>query len=83
MDLFRKRAALLLRTMSSNDATVDEYAKIHLDVTSAFMGLEDDMTPSATGRIQKRRRVVERAVWLEQWRQGATEVFNHDVMRRA
>ncbi len=83
MDSFKKQAALLLRTMASNDVTVAEYAEMHLDDTSAFMGLEDHMTPSATGRIRERRGAVRRAVWLEQWRQNATSAFDPDAMRRA
>ena len=83
MDSFKQQASLLLKSITSNGMTVAQYADVHVEDTSAFMGLEGHMTPSATCRIRERRRDVGRAVWLEQWRQNEAGIFDPDAMKQA
>eukprot|EP00584_Thalassiosira_punctigera_P012284 CAMPEP_0172563282 /NCGR_PEP_ID=MMETSP1067-20121228/100211_1 /TAXON_ID=265564 ORGANISM="Thalassiosira punctigera, Strain Tpunct2005C2" /NCGR_SAMPLE_ID=MMETSP1067 /ASSEMBLY_ACC=CAM_ASM_000444 /LENGTH=139 /DNA_ID=CAMNT_0013353697 /DNA_START=68 /DNA_END=483 /DNA_ORIENTATION=+ len=52
----------LLARIESSDITLAEYAEMNMGDTSAFMGLEDYLTPTTSDRIARRRQAVLEAV---------------------
>ncbi|MCP4746724.1 MAG: hypothetical protein GY874_11385 [Desulfobacteraceae bacterium] len=82
MNSFRHRIGSLIIEMTSGGITMAQYAESMIDDTSAFVGLEMYLSPSAAGLIKGRRRDVWAAVLSEQQRQRRVGIIDQDKMRR-
>jgi hypothetical protein len=79
MHSFGYKTALTVRTITST-MTMAEYAELHVKDTSAFLGLEKYFTDTSHQKIKDQRRVVRRAVFLEQQRQLRAGIYDPDEM---
>jgi hypothetical protein len=80
MDSFKDRVMFKLRAVKAKGMTVYQYAERNHEDTSAFMGLESYFTDTTSQKIKDQRRVVHRAVFLEQKRQLRAGIYDPDVM---
>ncbi len=55
MKSFRVDAACLLKSITSNGMTVAQYAKMQVNKTRAFLGLEDCLSTAARREVSKHR----------------------------
>ena len=83
---FRSDAAQLLLSITSSEMTVAQYAKLHVNETSAFLGLENYLSQASIREVKMRRRAIVDAVLYEQERQhhsGNINVHKMSVVSQA
>mmetsp|Transcript_9580 Transcript_9580/g.17565 ORF Transcript_9580/g.17565 Transcript_9580/m.17565 type:complete len:180 (+) Transcript_9580:13-552(+) len=69
MELFKTQVARILHSISSSGMSIAQYAEMHVNDTSTFMGLENYLSQNTSQNIRDRREAIWRAVRLEQARQ--------------
>jgi len=72
-------AAMRLQRIKSK-MTMAEYAEMHFDDTSKFMGFDNYLTESGCRKIQERRRMICEEVKIEQERQARLGIYDPDAM---
>ena len=82
MQLFRRELAWLIKTISSSNITMAQFAEMNVRDTSAFLGLEAYLTKSSSRGVVERRRTIADAVLAEQRRQLAFGVSDPKFCRR-
>ncbi len=80
MLFFKRSTALALHCIKSWNLTIAEYAEMHAQDTSAFMGLENHLSENATGGVRRRRDAIGRAVKTEQRRQADAGVGDPEAL---
>lgn len=80
MKSFPSEAAKELQILRAHQMTLAQYAHQNADETSAFLGLEKYFTDTLHQKIKDKRRVVRRAVFLEQQRQLRADIYDPDEM---
>ena len=60
--------------------TMSQYAELHVDDTSAFLGLEKYLTESGRQDITHRRRTIRRSVLVQQQRQSRLDICDPYAM---
>ena len=81
MHSFKYQAALTLRAITSV-MTMAEYAELHIQDTSAFLGFEKYLAASAFQDIENRRNAIIVAVLSEQGRQDRSGISDADALAR-
>ena len=76
---FKYHSALVLHKVKSV-MTMAQYAELHVDNTSAFLGLENYLSELGYREITHRRQAVRRTVLLEQQRQSNLNIYDPDTM---
>ena len=76
---FKYQSTLVLQTVKSV-MTMSQYAELHVDDTSAFLGLEKYLSESGPQEKTHRRRTIRRSVLLEQQRQCRLDIHDPDAM---
>jgi hypothetical protein len=64
----------------SSGMTVAQYAKLHVNETTAFLGIEKNLSKATLRGVAKRRRAIVDAVLLEQDRQYRSGNIDADLM---
>lgn len=77
---FKYQTALMLRTIKASNMSMAQYAELHCDESSAFMGLESYLTETTTQEIRYQRRRIKDAVLHEQRRQCEAGVYDADAL---
>ena len=77
---FKRNSALLLLSITSSEMTVARYAELHVNETSAFLGLENYLSQASIREVKMRRRAIVDAVLHEQERQHHSGNINVDKM---
>ena len=77
---FKRDAALLLLSIASSGMTVAQYAEMHVNDTSAFLGIENYLSTATRREVTKRRQAIVDAVLLEQERQQRFGDIDEDKM---
>lgn len=76
------RNKMILNTLRENDLTVAQFAKMNMDDTSTFLGLERYFSDTTSQEILHRRSAVRDAVLSEQGRQRRTGEYDADKIAR-
>lgn len=79
----QRRTARMLRTLRAHGLTMEQYAMLNVQETSAFMGLENYLSNAAAIGIRRRRSAVRAAVLREQHRQDEMGILDFDAMSNA
>lgn len=77
------RNKMILRALRDNGTTVAHFAKMNLDDTSAFLGLERYFSDATSHEILRRRGAVRKAVLSEQGRQRRAGKCDADKIAHA
>jgi hypothetical protein len=77
---FKRDIALLIMSIISSGMTVAQYAKLHVNETTAFLGIEKNLSKATLRGVAKRRRAIVDAVLLEQDRQYRSGNIDADLM---
>jgi hypothetical protein len=77
---FNRGVGLLLKSITSSGMTAAQYAKLHVNETSAFLGLENYWSEVSIREVKMRRRAIVDAVLQEQKRQHHSGNINVDKM---
>ena len=81
MRSFRYQTALTVRAITSK-MTVAEYAELHVEDTSAFLGLESYLSQDVLQGIKRRKEAILGAVLSEQLRQSRVGINDPDAVAR-
>ena len=79
---FKYQAALTVQRITSA-MTMAEYAELHRQETSAFLGLEDYLSKNTSQEIRRRRKAITSAVLSEQRRQYRFGINDPDALAYA
>ena len=77
---FKRNATLLIISIHSSGMTVAQYAELHLNESSAFLGIDNYLSNDTIRGVVKRRRAIVDAVLLEQERQYRSDNIDADIM---
>ena len=77
---FKRVTALLLLSITSSEMTMAQYAELHVNETSAFLGLENYLSQASIREVKKRRRAIVDLVLQEQKRQHHSGNIDVDIM---
>ena len=81
MRSFRYQTALTVREITSK-MTMAEYAELHVEDTSAFLGLESYLSQDVLQGIKRRKEAILGAVLSEQLRQSRVGINDPDALAR-
>ena len=79
MRSFRYQTALTVRAITSK-MTMAEYAELHVEDTSAFLGLESYLSQDVLQGIKRRKEAILGAVLSEQLRQSRVGINDPDAL---
>ena len=77
---FKGDAALLIASINSSGMTMAQYAKLDVNDTCAFLGIENYLSKATTREVAKRRRAIVNAVLFEQDRQYRSNNIDVDII---
>ena len=77
---FKYQAALTVQRITSANG---QYAELHRQETSAFLGLEDYLSKNTSQEIRRRRKAITSAVLSEQRRQYSFGINDPDALEYA
>eukprot|EP01083_Nonionella_stella_P099836 280855_1 len=80
MKSFKYQTALILRSISSFDMTVAQFAEMNAQDTSAFLGLENYLSDTTSEKIKHRRNAICKGVLLEQKRQREAGICDPEAI---
>mmetsp|Transcript_26599 Transcript_26599/g.45406 ORF Transcript_26599/g.45406 Transcript_26599/m.45406 type:complete len:133 (+) Transcript_26599:189-587(+) len=80
INTFKYRAGTMAKKLSLSNTTIDQYAELIINDTSAFMGLESYLTKDLYQEIWRRRKSILWAIKLEQQRQWDIGIDDPDSL---
>lgn len=76
----QRRPGRLMRALREHGVTFEDYVRMNMQDTSAFLGLENYLSRATTLEVMRRRGAVKAAVRYEQRRQNEMGVRDFDTM---